>query len=127
MHQYIHMCVCTSFFFNCKSIWWLSLAPQTKIPGSAPSISYEHTSQRSYTLFFFSKKKEKNYTLFFIGPNIPGGSCSLSVQVIPLSYDRFMHPLHLKFNKQTVSRSMQKMAVITIKFTFLQGAKKSRA
>ena len=114
MHQYIHMCVCTSFFFNCKSIWWLSLAPQTKIPGSAPSISYEHTSQRSYTLFF-------------IGPNIPGGSCSLSVQVIPLSYDRFMHPLHLKFNKQTVSRSMQKMAVITIKFTFLQGAKKSRA
>ena len=73
------------------------------------------------------KKKEKSYTLFFIGPNIPGGSCSLSVQVIPLSYDRFMHPLHLKFNKQTVSRSMQKMAVITIKFTFLQGAKKSRA
>jgi len=36
------------------------------------------------------------YTLFFIGPNIPGGSCSLSVQVIPLSYERFMNPLHLK-------------------------------
>lgn len=41
-------------------------------------------------------------TLFFMGPNIPGGSCFLSVQVIPLSYDCFMHPLHLQFIKWTV-------------------------
>lgn len=122
------MCVCTSFFFNCKSICWLSLAPPPKkqflVP---PLISHMNTHHNEVIPHSSSEKKKKSYTLFFIGPNIPGGSCSLSVQVIPLSYDRFMHPLHLKFNKPTVSRSMQKMAVITIKFTFLQGAKKSRA
>lgn len=37
----------------------------------------------------------KECTLFLLGPMIPGGSCSLSSQVIPLSYDLFMHPLHL--------------------------------
>lgn len=40
-----------------------------------------------------------SYTLFFDGPNIPGGSCSLLDQVRPLSYDRFMQPLHLNFVK----------------------------
>lgn len=37
----------------------------------------------------------KFYTLFLDGPSIPAGSCSLSDQVTPLLYDRFMHPLHL--------------------------------
>lgn len=40
----------------------------------------------------------KFYTLFLDGPSIPGGSCSLSDQVTPLLYDRFMHPLHLSFD-----------------------------
>ena len=34
-------------------------------------------------------------TLFLMGPKMPGGSCSLSDHVTPLSKDLFIKPLHL--------------------------------
>lgn len=51
-----------------------------------------------------------NQTLFLDGPSMPGGSCSLCVQVTPLSYDRFMQPLHLDFTKPTVRRRQENAA-----------------
>jgi hypothetical protein len=59
---------------------------------------------------------------------MPGGSCSLSVQVIPLSYDRFMHPLHLRFIKPKMSRGIKinlkyEKCELLIRYTFLQSAK----
>lgn len=57
-----------------------------------------------------------SYTLFFDGPIIPGGSCSLSDQVTPLSYDRFMHPLHLDFIKPAVSIGQKDVLVGPVRF-----------
>lgn len=52
--------------------------------------------------------------MFFEGPNIPGGSCSLSDQVTPLSYECFMHPLHLDFIETTTQDKEDVPAVHSI-------------
>lgn len=65
-------------------------------------------------------------TLFLIGPNIPGGSCSLSVQVRPPLNDRFMHPLHLKFNMPPVGMINTKAGqYFSNRFLLLQASSKS--
>lgn len=89
--------------------WWLSVFFFFLGVFSPSNLTKEDA------LFFFLKAifyKKWKYTLFFIGPRMPGGSCSLLDHVKPPSWDRFMQPLHLfyyitKFKNKWKSVPMQ--------------------